>query len=549
MVPLFEYELPQSSRVANGIYTRTATLSLDKGVRMYGGFSGTEKALAERPSITPDAEFTSTDTIISRDASLVSTDKFSLITGGTDAASADTVLDGFTVMGGIAQRGGGMYNDGSSPSVVNCSFIANHGNEGGGMYNLGGSPSIRSCTFAENDASQGGGMNNSYSSPTITGSVFSANHVFGSGGGMTNFNSSSKVSNCAFAGNSAGDISGNGGGVYNQTQYENSKAKLIFTNCTFSANTTAAGRSGGGMCNEGRGTNAVLSVDVVNCTFAENNAKNNGGGMYNITTTSSNLHTNIANSVFYGNSATSGAEIGSDGQANTHVTVTNCVVSGDYTGGTNITSADPKLIALDKNLKTAANSADVYVYAISSGSSALKFGAPVGTSLSEGVLVPSDDQTGLERVTGVSTDVGAYSYNIRKPDISSLAIDPTSASITAGKFQAISLKSETVIPAIIFNGASWESSSKDIASVNGSGKSALIKALKEGKAIITATLTGNIGSRSATLAPVSLSTDITVTPAPTPTPTPAGSGSGGCNSGLAAIALLAVIPVVMKKKK
>ncbi len=304
------------------------------------------------------------------------------------------------------------------------------------------------------------------------------------------------------------------------------------------------------MCNEGRGENTVLSVDVVNCTFAENNA-DNGGGMYNYTyTTSSDVYTNIYNSVFYGNSVSNqDAEIGSDGQTSTHVTVTNCVVSGDYAGGTNITSADPKLISLDKNLKNAANSEDVYVYAISGDSSALQFGAPVGTSLSEGVLVPSDDQTGLERVTDVSTDVGAYSYNIRKPNISSLAIDPTSASITAGKFQAISLKSETAIPAIIFNGASWESSSKDIASVNGSGKSALIKALKEGKAIITATLTGNIGSRSATLAPVSLSTDITVTPAPTPTPTPAGSGSGGCNSGLAAIALLAVIPVVMKKKK
>ncbi len=203
--------------VANGIYTRTKTLTLDKGVRMYGGFNGTEKSLAERPSITPDAEFTSTDTIISRDATLVSTDKFSLITGGYRAVSADTVLDGFTVTGGIAQFGGGMYNNGSSTSVVNCTFIANHGNEGGGMYNLGGSPSILNCTFAENDADNGGGMNNSsYSSPTITGSVFSVNHADLAGGGMNNYNASSKVSNCAFAGNSAGSKhGGNGGGVYN----------------------------------------------------------------------------------------------------------------------------------------------------------------------------------------------------------------------------------------------------------------------------------------------------------------------------------------------
>ena len=174
----------------------------------------------------------------------------------------------------------------------------------------------------------------------------------------------------------------------------------------------------------------------------------------------------------------------------------------------------------------------------------MQLGKSVGTKVSEGVLVPSDDQTGIARKLGVNADVGSYSYNIVKPDISSVSMNPTSASITVGTSKTISLKSENAIPDAVFNGTLWTSSNEDIASVKESGKGVLVKALKEGKAIITATI-GNIGPRSETLKEVSLSADITVKPAPTQT----GGSSGGCSAGFAALALLAVIPVVLKKKK
>ena len=89
-----------------------------------------------------------------------------------------TVLDGFTITGGNAGFGGGMYNDGSSPIVTDCTFNGN------------------SATF-------GGGMNNFTSNPTVTDCTFDGNAAGNSGGGMINLNSSPTVTNCTFSGNSA----------------------------------------------------------------------------------------------------------------------------------------------------------------------------------------------------------------------------------------------------------------------------------------------------------------------------------------------------------
>ena len=77
--------------VAKGTYAQTETLPLPKGVKLYGGFAGTEtETIASR-------DIKANETILSRDASV---DNISIVTGGKGAASADTVLDGFTITGG-----------------------------------------------------------------------------------------------------------------------------------------------------------------------------------------------------------------------------------------------------------------------------------------------------------------------------------------------------------------------------------------------------------------------------------------------------------------
>ncbi len=89
----------------------------------------------------------------------------------------DTVLDGFTITGGTGQtilgsesQGGGMYNNGSSPTVMNCVFSANMADtNGGGMFNASSAPTVTNCTFSGNMAQRGGGVINfDEGSPTVT---------------------------------------------------------------------------------------------------------------------------------------------------------------------------------------------------------------------------------------------------------------------------------------------------------------------------------------------------------------------------------------------
>ena len=143
---------------------------------------------------------------------------------GVDSAAT---LDGFTITGGISDYGGGIYNNNSSPTVINCTFSGNLANyDGGGMHNAGSSPIVTNCTFAGNTANyHGGGMSNYSSSPTVTNCTFTGNTVSNyHGGGMYNADySSPTVTNCTFSGNSA---SSGGGGIRNF-----SSSSPTVTNC------------------------------------------------------------------------------------------------------------------------------------------------------------------------------------------------------------------------------------------------------------------------------------------------------------------------------
>jgi hypothetical protein len=225
----------------------------------------------------------------------------------------DTVLDDFTITGGLGTDlgggtgygGGGMFNSGSSPTVTNCTFSGNSATYGGGMFNGFSTPLLTDCTFIGNTATYGGGMYNESSTPTLTACTFSGNTAPpGAGGGMYNDNDSSPaVTNCSFSGNTAS----NGGGMYN---FGGSPA---VTNCTFSTNTAS---SGGGMFNYSG------SSTLTNSTFSGNTATSNGGGMYN----GSYSSPAVTNCAFRGNTAYNGGGMfNADGSS----TVTHCNFSGN----------------------------------------------------------------------------------------------------------------------------------------------------------------------------------------------------------------------------
>ncbi|MCK4340696.1 MAG: right-handed parallel beta-helix repeat-containing protein [Phycisphaerae bacterium] len=193
---------------------------------------------------------------------------------GEDSTS---VVDGFTITGGNANSGGGMYNEGSSPTVTNCTFIGNTANGGahtggGGMASvLGSNPKVTNCRFSYNDAvtQVGGGMlNNEDSNPLVINCTFNANTANKSGGAMVNVNNSNPlVVNCGFSGNAAlgVDVDGNGGAIH----IKNASPTVV--NCTFSRNSAAD--EGGGMH-----TRLDSSPMVTNCIFWEN-TDNNGVNM------------------------------------------------------------------------------------------------------------------------------------------------------------------------------------------------------------------------------------------------------------------------------
>jgi len=113
---------------------------------------------------------------------------------GEDACS---VVQGFTITSGYAGYGGGIYNDGSSPTIAGCVFVGNTaGTFGGGISNTVSSPTVVNCIFSGNSASYSGGMDNWYSSPTVRNCVFAGNNADNFGGAIGNCEAFPTIIDC-----------------------------------------------------------------------------------------------------------------------------------------------------------------------------------------------------------------------------------------------------------------------------------------------------------------------------------------------------------------
>jgi len=266
-------------------------------VALYGGFAGTETLLTQRKPAT-------NITILSGDIGVLnnnSDNSYHVVAGGGTNNTA--ILDGFQIRGGNA-------NSSSFPD-----------NAGGGMYNNGSSPTLRNMTFSGNSANSGGGIYNASSSnPTLINVTFNGNSATSLGGGIYNLlGNISMLTNVTFSGNSANS----GGGMFNGS------SNPTLTNVTFSGNSVIS--LGGGMYNQ------TGSPTLTNVTFSGNSA-NAGGGMFN----GSGSNPIIKNSILYGDV---GGEISNSSSS---PTVSYSVVQGGYAGTGNL-NADPLLGALANN--------------------------------------------------------------------------------------------------------------------------------------------------------------------------------------------------------
>ncbi len=166
----------------------------------------------------------------------------------------NTVLNGFVITGGNAPLGGGMYNVGSDPTVVNCTFSGNTAtSSGGAVFNdvPSSSPTMINCTFSGNTAGfRGGAMFNQVGSDlTLTNCLFTGNTAFESGGAIFNGVNSPTLTNCTFIENLV--TNGNGGAVANVS------STPTVSNCTFIRNT--ASNTGGAMSSDPGSNPTVIS--------------------------------------------------------------------------------------------------------------------------------------------------------------------------------------------------------------------------------------------------------------------------------------------------
>jgi len=172
------------------------------------------------------------------------------------------VLDGFTIINGNADSGGGIFCSGTKPTIRNCIVRDNRAESGGGIFSEGlgmdqpgDGPTITKCIVQHNTAysgGPGGGGIWSNTSLTITECLIMKNSALYSGGiqlggkrpkmykciikdnvsgGIVLYGSScsAEISNCLIVGNK-------GNGFFSELGYPFYPHPII-TNCTISGNT------------------------------------------------------------------------------------------------------------------------------------------------------------------------------------------------------------------------------------------------------------------------------------------------------------------------
>jgi hypothetical protein len=240
--------------------------------------------------------------------------------------------------------GGGILNQGTL-TLIKTNVVTNtSGNaDGGGIYN-GGILALNQTSVTSNKtgtaSGDGGGIFNAGSSMTVVNSTVSGNMTpTGDGGGIYNSLGSLVLTNSTISGNTAGGL-GDGGGIYN------SLASLVLSNSTISGNKATDG-DGGGVFNLS-GTVTLNDVTIAKNAAGVGKPNHDGGGIVN---TGNGAAVNVANTIIAMNTATqAGADcsgtLNSQGY-NLIQQTAGCTLSGDTTG--NITGTNPLLGPLALN--------------------------------------------------------------------------------------------------------------------------------------------------------------------------------------------------------
>jgi len=281
--------------VAEGTYVpganRSDSFVPKPGVRVFGGFTGTEISRLER-------DWNAHPTILSGEigAAGAADNCYHVVNGG--GANPTAVLDGFTITLGNA-NGGGDYHS------------------GGGITAFNGGVTVANSIISNNSAGlYGGGL-----AVNATGTVF--------------------VANSSFIDNQS---AWHGGGMHIAA---NAAVPSTVVNCVFTGNSAYRG---GGIAVEGQVFAPGLEPTLVNLSLKNNSAGGEGGGIHTNTTTYSppgGAPVSIENSIVWENGA-----LGLTSFGGSDVAVVNySIVEGGWAGpGTNVLNIDPSFSDPDLRL-------------------------------------------------------------------------------------------------------------------------------------------------------------------------------------------------------
>ncbi len=372
-------------------------LKMKEGVRIYGGFAGTETVREQRNWTNNLCTLTSTVNESSIDA-------YAPISRGT-------ILDGFVITGAhrfnLSCRNGAsptirnctfQNNDiaiytttGSAPLFANCVFKNNFGDEA--FYNQNGSPELVDCAFSNNSA---GALRVRGGTLTVTGTTFSANSTSNLQGAAISIDSTATavIERSIFTGNTSAD----GGAVRIS---DGSTAQI--GNSLFHRNRSTY--YGGAISHYG------AKLTLLNCTVTENNAGLRAGGL-NLQGTCS-----ITNSIVWRNTdgiSTTNLEAAQLYSFSGTPSIAHSIVHGlaQYTGNQNL-GFDPLFVN--------AGTSNFTLQPQSPGINA-------GTNIA---LSSSLDLSGLARTNGVRVDIGAYEAT-NSANAILLTSTPQSQSVCAG---------------------------------------------------------------------------------------------------------------------
>ena len=320
--------------VAGGTYkptagtNRNATYNIKAGLKVYGGFAGTETTLAQRSLSAANSSILSGDIGVAGDINDNVFHIVTLINVGNGAGAAR--LDGFTVQEGntegasvwggagilIQANGSGQL---SNPNIENCKIKGNYSgsyyyssSHGAGIYiyaNAGNSsPKITDCVFSGNHSyayyySNGSAItselaNSGASTTTIVGCTFSGNggnnYAIYNGANMTIRNSIFWNNNGGLSGNTCTVTYSDIQGGYTGTGNLDIDPNFVYQVSPGVAPTTAGDyhiRPCSPVANVGSNTYATATTDVEGNTRIFNNTVDMGA--YEVQSTNTNVPTRL----------------------------------------------------------------------------------------------------------------------------------------------------------------------------------------------------------------------------------------------------------------